>query len=462
MLEMGQDVCSLPDDSFSGRMTRSETKRTKGGQVMNRIDSREKRTRPLWILALALAGVLGCSEEMKWSSSPDSERVYDDQPMSGLIAAPLIQDGSEPPPGLVPITVEGRTLNAWPYTGESFNGAPSDPVNLVFVGKSDPAQIRAALLALDGDRSAFGFPPVAPFNARWKDAEGGVQTAYSTEGGWSGSVIQLALGDFGPVRTHLRLFRTGAAFGSDGVWTLGGAHFEVLIPSTTEHQVLSWELAQQIVTVDLMRSGLLVASGPGQTGTINQAPSFREIPDFVYNQLPPELIAVVGGPPQPVSGAVPIASDGVATVLHLASAPAVAADSKTETFTVEFGQVIPKPLCSDGPLDWVHVTGPVTFQKSVSVDEQGRYQYTSRASGRLTVTPVDITTNPPTPGGTSFEASVSESQDGFLAAKSSSVSSRSRRLAPQPGGAEILNADLRVSPGGNQYRLMSQCLQPAP
>ena len=428
---------------------------------IGRIETRDRRALPPWVLVLALATVLGCSNDPVLVDR-DPAAHGDDSPLSSILAAPLIQDGSEPPAGLVPITVDGRTLSAWPYTGESFNGVPSDPINLVFVGKADPVAIRAALLALDGDRSAFGFPPVAPFNARWKDADGGVQTAYTSEGGWAGSVIQLALGDYGPVRTHLRLFRTGARFGDDGGWTLGGAHFEVLIPGTTEHQVLSWELAQQIVTVDLIRSGLLAAA-PAQTGPINQAPSFREIPDFIYNQLPPELTQLIQGPAQPTSGPVPLASDGQATVLHLGSAAPIAAGSTTESFTLQFGQVIPKPLCSDGPLDWVYVTGPVTFSKSVSVDAQGRYQYTSRASGRLTVTPVDITTNPPTPAGTPFEASVSESQGGELDAGVSSVSSRSRRLAPQKGGTEILLADLRVaSPGAEQYRLMSQCLQPMP
>jgi hypothetical protein len=426
-----------------------------------RIEPLDRRTQPPWLVMLALLTLLGCSEDPLKAKTPSA----DARPQSlgsALGAAPLMQDGSEPPSQLASIEVEGRTLHAWPYTGESLNGIPSDPINLVFVGQADPVQIRAALLALDGDRTAFGFPPVAPFNARWKDADGGVQTSYTNEGGWSGSVMQLALGDYGPVRAHLRLFRTGAPFG-DGVWTLGGAHFEVLIPGTTEHQVLSWELAQQIVTVDLMRSGLLVASGPGQTGAINQAPSFREIPDFVYNQLPAELVAVTGGPAQPVSGPVPIASDGAASVLHLASAPAVTAGSTTESFTIEFGQVIPKPLCSDGPLDWVYVSGPVSFQKTASVDAQGRYQYMSRVSGRLTVTPVDITTSPPTPAGMPFEATVSESQEGLLAAGTASVSSRSRRLAPQSGGTEILLADLRVAtPGNEQYRLKSECLQPLP
>ena len=421
----------------------------------------DRRTQLPWVLMLALLTPFGCSKDAVQGPSGDLSTLSHASSESG--APPLIQDGSEPPAGLVPITVDGRTLTAWPYTGESFNGIPSDPINLVFAGHADPVQIRAALLALDGDRTAFGFPPVPPFNGRWKDADGGVQTSYTSEGGWSGGVIQLALGDYGPIRTHLRLFRTGVPFGDGGVWTLGGAHFEVLIPGTTEHQVLSWELAQQIVTVDLIRSGLLVASGPGQTGVINQVPSFREIPDFIYNQLPPELTQLIQGPAQPVSGAVPLASDGQAAVLHLASAAPVTAESATESFTLQFGQVIPKPLCSDGPLDWVFVTGPVDFQKTVSVDAQGRYQYTSRVSGRLTVTPVDITTNPPTPAGTPFEATVSESQEGHIGDAGFAVSSRSRRLAPQSGGTEVLLADLRVaSPGVEQYRLVTQCLQPVP
>lgn len=416
-----------------------------------------------WFLPLAILAVVGCSNELPSKPALGSNSATALAHSAARPAAALVSNGSTPPAGLVPVTYAGQSIAIWPYTGESLNGVPSDPINLVFVGHADPVQIRAALLALDGDRTAFGFPPVAPFNARWKDGDGGVQTAYSSEGGWTGGVIQLVLGEYGPVRTHLRLFRTDVPFGDGGSWTLGGAHFEVLIPGTTEHQVLSWELAQQIVTVDLMRSGLLVASGPASTGAINQAPSFREIPDFIYNQLPPELVAAIQGPAQPVPGAVPLASDGQATILHLATAPAVAPGTETETFTIEFGQVIPKPLCSDGPLDWVHVSGPVSFEKMAGVDEAGRYRYRSRVSGRLTVTPVDITTQPPTPAGEPYEAMISEAQEGFLGEATQMVASRSRRLAPQQGGTEILLSDLRVgSPGTELHRITSECLQPAP
>jgi len=62
---------------------------------------------------------------------------------------------------------------------------------LLFVGEADPVAIRDALLALDGDRSAAGFPPVPPFDARWSDAIGDAQTNWSGVEGWGGSVIQL-------------------------------------------------------------------------------------------------------------------------------------------------------------------------------------------------------------------------------------------------------------------------------
>ena len=129
-------------------------------------------------------------------------------------------------------------------------------------GDADPAGIRAALMALDGDRSAFGLPNASPFNERWGDAIGDVQTSYAGSSGWTGSVIQLRLGEYAPLRVHLRLFRTGAPFSAGGTWTLGAAHFEVLIPGTADHQVLSWMVARQIITADLVRSGLLVKTRP--------------------------------------------------------------------------------------------------------------------------------------------------------------------------------------------------------
>lgn len=67
-----------------------------------------------------------------------------------------------------------------------------------------------------------------------------MQTAYDARAGWVGSAIQLQCGDYGPIRFHLRLFEAGD-------YTLANVHFELLIPNTTEHQVLSVELAEQLV-----------------------------------------------------------------------------------------------------------------------------------------------------------------------------------------------------------------------
>jgi hypothetical protein len=112
-----------------------------------------------------------------------------------------------PPPGLlVPIPVEGGSLSIWPYTGTDFTGTPQDPINLVFTGRSDPRAIRSALMVLDGNRTAFGMPPVSPFNCTWSDAIGDLQTGYNATTEWVGSAIQLACGDYGPIRFHVRLF----------------------------------------------------------------------------------------------------------------------------------------------------------------------------------------------------------------------------------------------------------------
>jgi len=429
---------------------------------MNAIRRQFSLARFLALTLLVLGSIPACSRD---EGKPQTiTGAFTDEGIELNAPAILDQDGSVPPTGLVPIDVGGGgTETIWPYTGESLNGVPSDPINLIFLGKADPVRIRAALLALDGDRTAFGLPDVPPFNSRWSDCQGDVQTAYTDGPGWSGSVIQLQIGSYGPVRTHLRLFRTGIADGSGGVVTLGAAHFEVLIPGTTSHQVLSWEVAQQLVTLDLARTGLLGAA-PSLTGSINAAPSFREIPDFIYNQLPPELIGLIQGPTPPVQGAVPLASDGRAAVFQLAGEAPIQAGTATDAFTIDFQQAIPKPLCSDGPFDWVFVTGPVQFSRTSTVDATGRYEFQARVSGKLTVTPVDITTNPPTPLGQPFTADISDVQQGSLdPAGGQLVTARVKRIGPQSGGAEILTSNLKVaSPGPESYRLMEQCLQPLP
>ncbi|HWA40324.1 MAG TPA: hypothetical protein VG712_01870, partial [Gemmatimonadales bacterium] len=295
-------------------------------------------------------------------------------------AGDALRDRLPPPAGLVSLAVDGRTLSLWPYTGTDFSGSPQDPVNLVFTGRADPRAARSALLALDGNRAAFGFPGVPPFDCTWSDAIGDLQTGWSDQNGWVGSAVQLACGGFGPVRFHLRVFQAGRA-------TLGNAHFEVLIPGTTDHQVLSWELAEQLVAADLVRTGLLTAP-PAPTVGINAAPEFRAVPAVIYNLLPGELRQLVGGPAGPVTADVGIATDGRATQVVLAGG-APKARGTSQQFTIQFDQVIPRPFCASGPADYILVRGPVDFRKDVRVTGSGALMSVYHARGSLEVTPVN-------------------------------------------------------------------------
>jgi hypothetical protein len=305
-----------------------------------------------------------------------------------------------PPSLLVPIALRGGSISIWPYTGVDFTGTPQDPINLIFSGKSEPRAIRSALMALDGDRTAFGMPQVYPFNCTWSDAIGDLQTGYNAEAAWVGSAIQLACGGYGPIRFHVRLFEAGAT-------TLGNAHFEVLIPGTADHQVLSWELAEQLVMVDFLRSGLLDAANPlGSTGSINDAP-FRGIPEQIYNGLPEDLKSLIGGPAGSVAAPVPIGSDGKATVFNLASEVDQSAGGSEQNFVITYGQVIPRPFCASGD-EFLLVEGPVSLRKSVKIAVGGGVTSEFDAAGRLRLTPVNPQTGAPT--GLSYEAEVKDHQ----------------------------------------------------
>ena len=195
-----------------------------------------RRLRPGALLFAALVLMAGgCARETSSpvAVSPTGSSLGVDASLDGADGRTTVrQDGTTPPSGLVTAGFGGESLRLWPFTGNSFDGAGVDPVNLVFVGKANPEQIRDALLALDGNRTALGFPDAPPFNMPWKDASGDVQTGYAEPAGWVGNEIQLTVGDYGPVRFHLRLFRTANPFGDGGWWTVGAAHFEALVPGT--------------------------------------------------------------------------------------------------------------------------------------------------------------------------------------------------------------------------------------
>src|SRR5438128_3257766 len=278
----------------------------------------------LFVLAPAL--LAACSESSRVPAEPGTP---------GLNAARVSAPAPSP---LVSVGLPGQTLELWPFTGVGFGGDPADPVSLIFIGHADPRALRAALLLLDGDRTAFGFPDVFPFNCTWHDdPEVSVQVAYAASSGWVGSPIMLECGIYDQARFHLRFFDMGGA-------TASGVPFEVYIPGTLDHQVISWELAEQLVVADFVRSGLLDPALPlFPTDAITTSP-FREIPAVIYNGIPPELRAAIGGPLGNVSTPVPIANDGHATVLNLAASEAGQPLLAQRRFVQSFNQVIPQPF----------------------------------------------------------------------------------------------------------------------
>jgi hypothetical protein len=415
------------------------------------------------ILALALF-LQACSEDDPLAPIGDTTVATTGDPFADAMDKGMdidSQDGSYVPADLVTIDCFGEDLTFWPFTGAKLDGVPMDPVNLVFAGNADPLQIRAALLGLSSDRSILNLPDVYPFNQQWKDAlGGGVQANYAEDGGWLGSVIQLTLGDYGPIRFHLRLFRTNA-YGPNGeTYTIGATHFELQIPGTTDHQVLSWSVAKDIVVGDLMRSGLLNPSMHLRpTGQITPTPTFREIIPAIYNGLPDELIYMIGGPAKPVTEPVGIDNgDGTAMMIYLAGAAPVTAGTYTNSVTIGFDQYIPRPYCSEGPGDVLYITGPVDFQTSVVVDEYGVFSYNQGYSGRLTALPLNMSTGNPV--GEPFTAKVMGKQHGSMGYGHARVSAFDQKMTHDAVGPQMQVLDIKIGETGKiKYRGFERCFE---
>jgi hypothetical protein len=400
--------------------------------------SRFTSFRPLGWAALSLLGA--CSSDAPAGPSAISQ--------SDL--RPALSQSASRPAGTATLDAGGSQLELYPYTLVNFSDAPADrfdPINLVFTGVADPRQIRADLMALNGSRPDF--PALPMFQCIWKDAIGDMQTTW-TSAGWAASVIQLRCGEFGPVRFHLRLFRAGAV-------TVANAHFEVLIEGTADHQVLSWAFAEQLVTYDMARTGLLAAA-PAATPVINTL-THREIPAVVYNLLPGDLRALLTGSPDPAAAAVPIGNgDGRATLLTLGAASPYVAGTFTETLPLVYGQAIPKPFCAAGPLDFLFVEGPVQLEKTVTMTAAGDYRSRFSASGRLSLTPIDPLTGQPT--ASPHRAAVAEHQESAMSSDSESALATVRRTELPQGGTERgrLFTRLQVGPAGvTQFTRTEDC-----
>jgi len=394
-------------------------------------------------IAIIIGLVIGCGE---FSGISMPNRNCEDTELQELLMRPFVMTDEIPPSPMETVAFGDHSLTFWAYTGNDFSGQGMDPINLIFVGKADPRDIRAALLSLDGNRP--GMMPMPPFNSVWDDAiAGDIQTAYGEPDGWTGGVIQLACGGFAPLRIHLRLFQMGD-------WTVGGAHFEINVPGTADHQVLSWELAEQFVIGDLMRTGLLDNDVPMMpTQQINPSP-WRTIPAIIYNGLPEELKEAIGGPTGEVTDDVPIYTDGQATILNLAASVPQTAETRTQSYVATYGQTVPKPFCQSGPDDYVYVEGPVYMTMTTSLTEDGVYHSTFRAEGNLDVTPVS-----PVPGAT-MTAEVFQHQDTHFSDATRWASSiMSQHLLPdnaESAGRLFIHLQVR-SDGRSGYRANIRC-----
>jgi hypothetical protein len=291
--------------------------------------------------------------------------------------------GFAAPAGLVTLTTEGEQTEVWPYTSTGFSTSAQDPVNLVFTGAADPRQIRSTLLGLSGS----GRPgPLAGFTCTWSDAVGDPQTSYASDNGWVGSAIQLQCGNFYGPRFHIRMFRQGNI-------TVANAHYEILIPGTNTHEVLSWELAEGLVTADLARSGYLGAA-PAPSAIITSAPYYRAVQAPVVSFLAPQQIIglglLVNG-----DGTASIPNDGRATMLRLASAAPVTEGLVDSDFVIQFGQVIPKPFCTAGTTGYLYATGPITVHMRSGIAD-GNFVSTTSSEGTLTLMEFNPITRQPT------------------------------------------------------------------
>lgn len=247
------------------------------------------------------------------------------------------------------------------------------------------------------------------------------------------------------MRFHLRLFNVGGV-------TLGGAHFEFLIPGTSDHQVVSWELAEQLVTLDLARSGRLAAP-PASTGTLNDAPWFRAVPGFLYalaSQSDPQFGAVLGmlGLVDLPGGDKGIPTDGMATILTLGTGSPVVPGTATQDFVVTFGQLIPKPFCAVGaPSPYLYASGPVRLVLTSTQRADGTFEQEMRADGRLTLTPMDPSTGQPL--GQPYQAEVSEFQNARIGTQGTSIQGMQHQLEIPMGAPGHGQLQIKIHVGAN-------------
>jgi hypothetical protein len=237
--------------------------------------------------------------------------------------------------------------------------------------------------------------------------------------------------------------------------TVANAHYEILIPGTNQHEVLSWELAEGLVVADIARSGFLGAA-PAPTSVITTAPYYRAVQAPVAAMLAPQQIAglglLVNG-----DGTASIPNDGRATILQLASAAPVLSGVVNSDFVIQFGQVIPKPFCVAGTTGYLYASGPINVHMESGIVGQN-FRSSTTSAGTLTL----IEFNPLNGQtiGAPYQGVVSEQTTVSLTEGSSSVEFfSSQRETPDAGTTRGLRTEsLRVRQNGSDaYTLDIDC-----
>jgi hypothetical protein len=347
------------------------------------------------------------------------------------IAVPALAGESAPTPsGVVTITAgTDHQLTLWPFITTNYLPGPagqSDPVNLVFLN-TDPRAIRQELMKLDGERPEWTYLPSGANGCVWMDAMGYEQAAYLEPEGWVGDEVQLACATpDSPLgreyRFHVRLFRSGPH-------TIGGAHFEINVPGTAEHEVLSWELARSFVTDEIAR--IDVGAFEGEISVFEPAgASFRTVRGQVSyyvsatNAGNPDFLEALDLPSSspPAFPAVPIPASGDAAVFapDFTYVP-VRSDITLTDSRRYFVQSTPKPFCEGAA---IQITGgPLTFTLRVQTNPSGKYQRTYTIAGTLKVKTLE--------SGVVQDALISETHRGMLTDNHGQVSEEvSQTLLP--------------------------------
>lgn len=148
-----------------------------------------------------------------------------------------------------------------------------------------------------------------------------------------------------------------------------------------------------------------LAQPPSLTNQINAAPYYRAVQAAVAASLAPQQIAALGllvnG-----DGTASIPNDGRASVLSLASSPAITEGMVDSDFIIQFAQVIPKPFCAAGTTGYLFATGPVTVHMRSGIVD-GNFESTTTSDGTLTL--LEFNPNTGQPVSAPYQGLVSES-----------------------------------------------------